>query len=68
MQGDEQTKNILSIHTYYEQMWIDRGLNIRYMKFLLPHEGVLTESDVEIPLDEYRSYKREKRSAKDKAK
>ena len=65
---DEGTKSILSIHTYYEQMWIDRGLNIKYLKFLLPRDGVLTESEIEIPLDEYRSYKRDKRSGKEKAK
>lgn len=65
---DEDTKSILSIHTYYEQMWIDRGLNIKYLKFLLPRDGVLTESEIEIPLDEYRSYKRDKRSGKEKAK
>ena len=55
---------ILSIHTYYEQMWIDRGLNIRYMKFRLPHNAVLVEPDEEIELDEYRSYRRDKRSPK----
>jgi tRNA (guanine-N7-)-methyltransferase len=59
---DEETKKILGIHTYYEQMWIDRGLNIRYTKFRLPNEGALQEPDVEIPLDEYRSYHRPKRS------
>lgn len=32
------------------------------MKFRLPHSGTLEEPDVEIPLDEYRSYKRTKRS------
>ena len=47
---------------------IERGLNIKYMKFRLPAEGKLEESDIEIPLDEYRSYKRTKRSAKDTAK
>ena len=52
-----------SIQTYYEQMWIDRGLNIKYMKFHLPHEGELEEPDIEIPLDDYRSYRRDKRSS-----
>ena len=52
----------LGIKTYYETQWIERGLNIRYMKFRLPHGGELHEPDVEIPLDEYRSYKRTKRS------
>ena len=65
---DEATRSILSIHTYYENQWIERGLNIKYMKFRLPAEGRLEESDIEIPLDEYRSYKRTKRSAKDTAK
>lgn len=59
---DEQTQTILGIQTYYESQWIDRGLNIRYMKFALPHDGALAEPDVEIPLDDYRSYKRPKRS------
>ena len=54
---------LLSIQTYYEQMWIDRGLNIKYMKFNLPHEGELIEPDIEIPLDDYRSYRRDKRSS-----
>lgn len=59
--GDD-VRQILSIHTYYENMWIDRGLNIKYMKFALPAEGALVEPNVEIPLDEYRSYRRDKRS------
>ena len=59
---DTDTQQILSIHTYYENMWIDRGLNIKYLKFRLPAEGTLNEPDVEIPLDEYRSYHRDKRS------
>ena len=54
---------VASIQTYYEQMWMDRGLNIRYMKFHLPHEGELAEPDIEIPLDDYRSYRRDKRSS-----
>lgn len=65
---DIDTRSILSIHTYYENQWIERGLNIKYMKFRLPQEGILEESEVEIPLDEYRSYKRTKRSGKDTAK
>ena len=53
---------ILSIRTYYEQQWLDRGLNIKYLRFRLPHEGTLQEPEVEIELDEYRSYNRSKRS------
>jgi tRNA (guanine-N7-)-methyltransferase len=57
-----------SIQTYYESMWLARGLNIKYMKFRLPRDGELVEPDVEIELDDYRSYHRDKRSSKDKAK
>lgn len=60
--------DILGIQTYYEQQWLDRGLNIKYIKFLLPHEGVLEEPDVEIELDDYRSYNRSKRSGLDTSK
>ncbi|MGI6232191.1 MAG: tRNA (guanosine(46)-N7)-methyltransferase TrmB [Prevotella sp.] len=58
---------LFSIQTYYEKMWMERGLNIRYMQFLLPHGTILEEPNVEIPLDEYRSYHRSKRSDKDTA-
>ena len=54
--------DILSIRTYYEQQWLDRGLTIKYLKFRLPQTGDLQEPDVEIELDEYRSYNRSKRS------
>lgn len=54
--------DILGIRTYYEQQWLDRGLNIKYLKFHLPQEGVLEEPNVEIELDDYRSYNRSKRS------
>ena len=57
-----------SIQTYYESMWIARGLNIKYMKWQLPRQGTLEEPDVEIELDDYRSYHRTKRSSLDKAK
>ena len=59
---------VLSIQTYYESMWIARGLNIKYMKFHLPKQGQLQEPDVEIELDDYRSYHRSKRSSLEKAK
>ena len=59
---DEKTREILGIHTYYENQWIERGLNIKYMKFQLPSVGELQEPEVEIELDDYRSYKRPKRS------
>lgn len=65
---DAETQRILSIQTYYEKMWIERGLNIKYQKFQLPRTATLVEPDVEIELDDYRSYHRDKRSSLDKAK
>ncbi len=52
-----------ALQTYYEGMWRDRGISIKYLRFRLPLEGTLTEPEVDIPLDEYRSYSREKRSS-----
>lgn len=53
---------VLSIQTYYEQQWRERGKTIKYIRFCLPSEGELAEPDVEIELDDYRSYGRYKRS------
>ena len=52
-----------AIQTYYEKMWMERGIPIKYQKFALPKDGQLTEPEVEIELDEYRSYHRDKRSS-----
>jgi tRNA (guanine-N7-)-methyltransferase len=38
------------------------------MEFLLPAEGDLVEPDIEIELDDYRSYHRSKRSSLDTSK
>ena len=65
---DDETKKILSIQTYYERMWLERGLNIKYQKLSLPHGISLSEPDVEIELDDYRSYRRDKSSSLEKAK
>ena len=59
---------VLAIHTYYEQQWLDRGITIKYIGFELPQKGDLQEPDVEIELDDYRSYNRSKRSSLEKAK
>ncbi|MCD8203225.1 MAG: tRNA (guanosine(46)-N7)-methyltransferase TrmB [Prevotella sp.] len=65
---DESTRQILSIQTYYESQWIERGLNIKYLKFRLPKNKPLEESGGEIPVDEYRSYHRNNRSNMEKRK
>ena len=58
---DTEESRILNIRTYYEQQWLDRGLDIKYMRFLLPQAGELSEPEAEIELDEYQSYKRSRR-------
>lgn len=57
------TDEILSIKTYYEQQWLDRGLTIKYIQFICEKRKTLVEPDVEIELDPYRSFNRSKRSA-----
>lgn len=55
---------LTAIQTYYEQMWLERGFTIKYLRLRLPHEGALTEPDVDIPVDGYRSYNHEVRSTR----
>lgn len=50
--------DILKIQTFYEQQWLSRGLNIKYLKFNYQHLDNWAEPDVEIEKDEYRSYGR----------
>ncbi len=66
-QGDDYAA-ASAIQTYYESMWRERGIDIKYQQFRLPRNGALVEPDVEIELDDYRSYHRDKRSTKDTAK
>lgn len=48
----------LDIRTHYEQQWLDRGLTIKYLQWALPHAGELTEPEIEIEFDTYKSYGR----------
>lgn len=59
----EQNNPILSIKTYYEQQWLDRGLNIKYLQFVCEEREALVEPDIEIEWDTYRSFNRNQRSA-----
>ncbi|MDR1371068.1 MAG: tRNA (guanosine(46)-N7)-methyltransferase TrmB [Dysgonamonadaceae bacterium] len=54
---------ILSIQTFYEQQWLDRGLNIKYLKFICEPREMDLEPEIEIELDDYRSFNRSKRSS-----
>lgn len=56
--------DILSIKTFYEQQWLERGKSIKYIKFVCEPRETLVEPDIEIELDDYRSFNRSKRSSK----
>lgn len=63
--SDFSDDKILSIKTFYEQQWLERGLTIKYIKFIMNPKSAFVEPDVEIEYDSYRSYNRSKRSGKD---
>ncbi|MCM1452490.1 MAG: tRNA (guanosine(46)-N7)-methyltransferase TrmB [Clostridium sp.] len=44
-----------NIRTHYEQLWLDRGLNIKYIEFPLPHAAALAEPEIDIERDSYSS-------------
>jgi len=53
--------DILSIKTYYEQQWLSRGIDIKYIQFQLVKKETITEPDLEIEPDSYRSFGRNRR-------
>lgn len=46
---------IVSIKTFYEQQWLSRGKQIKYIHFSLQGADTLYEPDVEIEKDDYKS-------------
>jgi tRNA (guanine-N7-)-methyltransferase len=52
---------VLSIKTFYEKQWLDRGLSIKYLSFRMNHNEQLIEPDIEIEKDPYRSFGRSAR-------
>lgn len=50
-----------NIQTYYESQWLGRGISIKYLSLQIEKRDNWIEPDVEIELDSYRSYGREKR-------
>ena len=56
--GARAADPVLAIRTHYESQWLDRGLTIKYLSFVLPAEGNLAEPEIEIEHDTYRSYSR----------
>jgi tRNA (guanine-N7-)-methyltransferase len=58
-----ETAGIPSIRTYYEQQWLDRGMNITYIRLVCEKRNPFIEPDTEIEPDTYRSFNRSRRSA-----
>jgi len=52
---------ILSIQTFYEQQWLSRGMNIKYIKFICEARSSYIEPEIEIEPDSYRSFNRNRR-------
>lgn len=44
-----------NIRTHYEQLWLERGLNIKYIEFPLSHAATLAEPEIDIERDGYSS-------------
>jgi tRNA (guanine-N7-)-methyltransferase len=53
---------ILSIQTFYENQWLQRGLTIKYLQFEMTDRTHWLESDKEIEPDPYRSFGRSART------
>lgn len=53
---------ILDIKTYYEQQWLSRGINIKYIQFVLEKKESFIEPEIEIEKDTYRSFGRNQRT------
>jgi len=52
---------ILGIKTFYEQQWLERGITIKYVKWIPQDREKFIEPDVEIEKDSYRSFARNRR-------
>jgi tRNA (guanine-N7-)-methyltransferase len=60
---DTPGNEALSIRTYYEQQWLERGIDIKYLCFACEERDAFTEPDIEIEQDAYRSFNRSRRSS-----
>lgn len=52
---------IFEIKTYYEKQWLERGLSIKLIEFVLEKRTDFIEPEIEIEYDSYRSFGRSKR-------
>jgi tRNA (guanine-N7-)-methyltransferase len=47
---DSETREILDIRTFYEQIWLEKKKKIKYLKFILP-EGFKKDPSIKIEVD-----------------
>lgn len=59
--ADLQEDPILDIKTYYEQQWLSRGIDIKYICFALHSKTDFIEPEIDIERDTYRSFGRNAR-------
>src|SRR5574344_626898 len=55
----EVDSSLTDIQTYYESMWLEKGIPIKYLRFSLPKTGMLEAPNIEIPVAGFRSYDHE---------
>jgi tRNA (guanine-N7-)-methyltransferase len=55
----EWKDSILSIHTFYESQWLQRGMSIKYLRFALFPKEHWNEPDILLEPDPYRSFGRQ---------
>jgi tRNA (guanine-N7-)-methyltransferase len=54
--------DILSIPTYYEKQWLERGMIIKYLAFIPGENPILEEPEEDFEKDDYRSFGRKGRN------
>ena len=59
--SESDVNPILGIKTYYEKQWLERGITIKYLRFIPQQKAEFIEPEIEIEKDSYRSFKRERR-------
>lgn len=60
-EGVLQQAGVPNIQTFYEKQWLDRGIDIKYLRFALNPDQSWQEPQVDIEPDEYRSFGRNAR-------
>ena len=58
--AEKMVDEVLQMKTYYERQWLERGLTIKYVRFIPEMRQDFVEPDVEIEHDTYRSFGRSK--------